>query len=40
MHKTVIGKDLTKEAPRSPRIRIGGYVISPDDRQVPRAGRG
>jgi hypothetical protein len=27
MHKTVIGKDLTKEAPRSPRIRIGGYVI-------------
>src|SRR5207244_1095762 len=27
MHKEVIGKDLTKEAPRSPRIRIGGYVI-------------
>jgi hypothetical protein len=27
MHKNVIGKDLTKEAPRSPRIRIGGYVI-------------
>src|SRR4030081_4162894 len=27
MHKTVIGKDLTKEAPRSPRIRIGGYAI-------------
>src|SRR6201994_4774369 len=27
MQKTVIGKDLTKEAPRSPRIRIGGYAI-------------
>jgi hypothetical protein len=27
MHKNVTGKDLTKEAPRSPRIRIGGYVI-------------
>ena len=27
MHKTVIGKDLTKEAPRSPRIRVGGYPI-------------
>ena len=27
MHKSVIGKDLTKEAPRSPRIRIGGYAI-------------
>jgi hypothetical protein len=27
MHKNVIGKDLTKEAPRSPRIRIGGYAI-------------
>src|SRR5919109_2522514 len=27
MHKAVIGKDLTKEAPRSPRIRIGGYAI-------------
>ena len=21
------GKDLTKEAPRSPRVRIGGYAI-------------
>ena len=27
MNKLVTGKDLTKEAPRSPRIRIGGYVI-------------
>jgi hypothetical protein len=27
MHKAVIGKDLTKEAPRSPRIRVGGYAI-------------
>src|SRR6201995_2251660 len=27
MHKAVIGKDLTREAPRSPRIRIGGYAI-------------
>src|SRR6058998_578788 len=27
MHKNVIGKDLTKEAPRSPRIRVGGYAI-------------
>jgi hypothetical protein len=27
MHKTVIGKDLTKEAPRSPHIRVGGYAI-------------
>jgi hypothetical protein len=27
MHKNVIGKDLTKEAPRSPRVRVGGYVI-------------
>lgn len=27
MHKTVIGKDLGKEAPRSPRIRVGGYAI-------------
>ena len=27
MHKNVIGKDLTKEAPRSPRVRIGGYAI-------------
>ena len=27
MHKNVTGKDLTREAPRSPRIRLGGYVI-------------
>src|SRR5437867_1864832 len=27
MHKNVIGKDLTREAPRSPRIRVGGYAI-------------
>ena len=27
MHKTVIGKDLAKEPPRSPRIRVGGYAI-------------
>jgi hypothetical protein len=27
MNKNVTGKDLQKEAPRSPRIRIGGYVI-------------
>src|SRR5207248_8223181 len=27
MNTKVIGKDLTKEAPRSPRIRIGGYAI-------------
>src|SRR4051812_8329756 len=27
MHKAVIGKDLTKEAPRSPHIRVGGYAI-------------
>ena len=27
MHKSVIGKDLTKESPRSPRIRVGGYAI-------------
>jgi len=27
MHKNVTGKDLTKEPPRSPRIRIGGYAI-------------
>ena len=27
MHKTVIGKDLTKEPPRSPRIRVAGYAI-------------
>ena len=23
----MIGKDLTKESPRSPRIRVGGYAI-------------
>jgi len=27
MHKLVTGKDLTKEAPRSPRLRVGGYAI-------------
>jgi Domain of unknown function (DUF5069) len=27
MHKNVVGKDLTRESPRSPRIRIGGYAI-------------
>ena len=27
MHKNVTGKDLTREAPRSPRIRVGGYAI-------------
>src|SRR6266478_2134394 len=27
MHKNVIGKDLTKESPRSPRVRVGGYAI-------------
>ena len=27
MHKNVTGKDLTKEAPRSPCVRVGGYVI-------------
>src|ERR1700732_186849 len=27
MHKNVIGKDLTKEPPRSPRVRVGGYAI-------------
>src|SRR6202035_1893602 len=27
MHKNVIGKDLTKESPRSPRMRVGGYAI-------------
>ena len=27
MNEKVKGKDLTKEAPRSPRVRIGGYVI-------------
>src|ERR1043166_5997953 len=24
---TTASKDLTKEAPRSPRVRVGGYVI-------------
>jgi hypothetical protein len=27
MNNKVKGKDLTKEAPRSPRVRIGGYAI-------------
>src|SRR5438046_2762705 len=27
MEQNVNGKDLTKEAPRSPKIRVGGYVI-------------
>ena len=27
MENKVIGKDLTKEAPRSPRIRVGGHAI-------------
>src|SRR5579864_2209762 len=27
MNTKVKGKDLTKEAPRSPRIRVGGYAI-------------
>jgi hypothetical protein len=27
MNQTVAGKDLTKEAPRSPKTRVGGYVI-------------
>ena len=27
MNNHVQGKDLTKEAPRSPRIRVGGYAI-------------
>src|SRR6476620_3701550 len=27
MKKKVTGKDLIKEAPRSPRIRVGGYPI-------------
>ena len=27
MNTKVIGKDLTREAPRSPRIRVGGYAI-------------
>lgn len=27
MNTKVTGKDLTKESPRSPRIRVGGYAI-------------
>lgn len=27
MKKKITGKDLRKEAPRSPRIRVGGYAI-------------
>lgn len=27
MKKKISGKDLTNEAPRSPRIRVGGYAI-------------
>jgi hypothetical protein len=27
MNNKVEGKDLTKEAPRSPRVRVGGYAI-------------
>src|SRR5499425_3945652 len=27
MKTKVIGKDLTKESPRSPRLRVGGYAI-------------
>src|SRR5205814_10207389 len=27
MSTKVIGKDLTKESPRSPRVRVGGYAI-------------
>ena len=27
MNAKVNGKDLTKEAPRSPRVRVGGYAI-------------
>lgn len=27
MNNTKSGKDLTKEAPRSPKTRVGGYVI-------------
>jgi hypothetical protein len=27
MNRKVTGKDLTKEPPRSPRIRVGGYAI-------------
>src|SRR5256714_11693917 len=27
MNTKVIGKDLTKESPRSPRLRVGSYAI-------------
>jgi hypothetical protein len=27
MKKKVTGKNLKKEAPRSPRVRVGGYAI-------------
>jgi Domain of unknown function (DUF5069) len=27
MKKKITGKDLTKESPRSPRMRVGGYAI-------------
>ena len=27
MKRKITGKDLTKQAPRSPRIRVGGYAI-------------
>ena len=27
MKKKITGRDLTKEGPRSPRIRVGGYAI-------------
>ena len=27
MKRKITGKDLTKESPRSPRIRVGGYAI-------------
>jgi hypothetical protein len=27
MNKKISGKDLTKEPPRSPRLRVGGYAI-------------
>jgi hypothetical protein len=27
MNRKVIGKDLTRESPRSPRIRVSGYAI-------------
>jgi Domain of unknown function (DUF5069) len=27
MKRKITGKDLSKEAPRSPRVRVGGYAI-------------